>query len=432
MASRAMPSRATTSRLARERRYLRAREKAEGRRDLDGRRRFNRVRRALHGGAADPLRHINMVLIDQARLSFEVVVNDEIQYLIRQRVVLADRIFEADAVMADGSKRRMIVKRIEDMGEIEAQRSAHVALAVHGCKRCAQFAPIVAIASHLSAAGTVVATYALMPYERECANPSTDLAAMEMPCQLTLAQLLRGGIEVSEGAYLAILLLVVRALKVLNTGRDVFVHGDLHPNNILVRLSEIDVDDYDMRTQVAKEHVDEVLLIDTGMAYVDTEDVEVKTTAWAKKCGGDEVPHASRDLMTLFLGLAHLTPMEFDKVHDGLIKPLVEHMAANFESFQKLNQCGELLKYLGKPGDTARAGQTTLRTPDGLRRQFYWTEGDFQYEYDVTGDYARIADKNGRTMTELHHALYADTVPAPKDGPFASLAAMERALAQME
>ena len=38
----------------------------------------------------------------------------------------------------------MVVKRIEDMGEIEPQRSAH------GCKNCAQFFPIVAIASYLS------------------------------------------------------------------------------------------------------------------------------------------------------------------------------------------------------------------------------------------------------------------------------------------
>ena len=124
--------------------------------------------------------------------------------------------------------------------------------------------------------------------------------------------------------------------------------------------------------------------------------------------------------MTLFLGLAQVTPMEFDKVHDGLIKPLVEHMAANFDSFDSflnLNLCGEhLLKYLGNPADTSRSRPTTLRTPDGLRRRFYWLEGDFQYEY------ARITDKNGRTMTELHHALYADTVFAPKDAPFSSLA----------
>ena len=106
---------------------------------------------------------------------------------------------------------------------------------------------------------------------------------MEMPCQLTLADLLRGGIEVSEGSDLTILLLLVRALKVLITGRDVFVHGDLHPNNIRVRLREVDVDHYDMRVWVAKKYVDEVLLIDTGMAYVDTESGQGQDDGVGKK-----------------------------------------------------------------------------------------------------------------------------------------------------
>ena len=424
-----------TTRLAQARGELLARERRTNARDLHGRRRFNAV---LRGGAVEPLRHITMKRIDSARLSFEVSVHDEIQYLIRHQVIRGDQIFLADAVMMDGSKQRMIVKRIHDIGEVEAMRSAHVALALHGCRRCAQFPRVVATATHVSKDAddtkkAALGSYVLMPYAKECVGAGEgSVAAMELPCQVTLSQLLRGrAFDVTESAYVEILLRVVRALRVLNRKNDVFVHGDLHPGNILVRLATLDVDAGGVAAEVEARHIDRVMLIDTGMSFVDTRDVVVRTARWAKRCGGAASPHPSRDLMTLMLSLTHLTPLKFSSVHDTLIRPLVEHMASNFDSFQKLNQCDRLLKFLGDPSDEARLGETTYRTPDGRRQEYYWEEGDFQYDIDVTGEYARIADRQGDTMTELHHAMYADTVPKPKNGPFSTLSAMESALSRM-
>ena len=83
----------------------------------------------------------------------------------------------------------------------------------------------------------------LMPFELKCANPISSFDSIAFPCQLTLHKLLSLAkdcrVKLSGYAFFSILKKVMAALDVLNSDKELFVHGDLHAENVLVRFKRM-------------------------------------------------------------------------------------------------------------------------------------------------------------------------------------------------
>lgn len=481
-----------------ERTRILAQERAGGTRQTAARRRFNR---ALSGGGR-PTRYLRMQKVGRDATTYEVTSRDssakpseQITTLIQRDVEKQGKVFRMEAIYGDGSRQIVLMKKFREPNEVAAQRFAFTKLALKGDEaRCAQFLPVdfvvteyeskpstsgSRVAPSAAAAPTSSATpdrlkatasFMLMPFELKCANPISSFDSIAFPCQLTFHKLLSLAkdcrVVLNGYAFFSILKKVMAALDVLNSDKELFVHGDLHADNVLVRFKRMRRYSSTGDVKIKDEDIAQVVIIDTGLSSVSSKALQVSSSPWSKVCNGGKRPSPSRDIMTLFLHIASLVPLEYKSIHE-LLQNLVGYIRVYGpnpkygNTFATLNTCEERIRLqkivpaaaqarernpapppppaqpqFGGFGDRTRFGaavQAQQQAPQQApqQRKTAWQEGDFVYTTDIEKNRAYIADYKGREIMNPHHVTYADTIPPPK-GPFATPKAMYKTLTELE
>ena len=381
--------------LAQHRTDLLARERREGARDVDARRAHNA---ALRGGAVPTIRASDWT-ISAVQGASDITAMTMLDTVYVKRPVY---VYEVEVRRADGRTERLALKvntdsraRADTQTEAEMQHAVHTDLKLAAAKDAdnAGAAPMAqALEVHAIVDGPRYVGF-LMPYAMPCPAPA------DQSCYLTLDSAVRG---LADGfAFFDMLLRVFRALKHLNRGENVFVHGDLHAKNVMVKVRG-------GRTKPLRgDDVEDVMLIDTGMSYVKRAGRELGPLMhdWATRCHGDDAanrPKPSRDIVTLWLSLLPIIPPAFASTH-ALMKTLVILMQAQTrlgddKGILKLNTCANGLVPGGKM----------------LRK------GDFVYKESPTGG-SSILDAEGKRMRgHLHYVAYANTLNIPSKSPFAT------------
>ena len=382
--------------LAQHRTDLLARERREGARDVDARRAHNA---ALRGGAVPTIRASDWT-ISAVQGASDITAMTMLDTVYVKRPVY---VYEVEVRRADGRTERLALKvntdsraRADTRTEAEMQHAVHTDLKLAPAKDAdnAGAPPMAqALEVHAIVDGPRYVGF-LMPYAMPCPAPA------DQSCYLTLDSAVRG---LADGfAFFDMLLRVFRALEHLNRGENVFVHGDLHAKNVMVKVRG-------GRTKPLRgDDVEDVMLIDTGMSYVKRDSGEDGPLmhGWATRCHDDDDanrPKPSRDIVTLWLSLLPIIPPMFASTHK-LMKNLVfvirtQTQLGDNKGILKLNTCAKEL------------------VPDKERML---RKDDFVYEKSPTGGSSILDAKGKRMRGHLHYVAYANILTIPSNSPFAT------------